>query len=263
VFCVGLLGLPATTAAQQTDDPAVIQLAQPDFSLIGLPTGLRLPVFKSAFRVTHRFTRPLNDGSFGSLTEDLFGLDSGGQIGLEYRIGILPNGQVGFHRTSNRTIEFFALHDVVRQTRAGVNLTGVFTIEGTNNFKDSYSPAVGAILSRAFGEYGAVYIEPMWVNNTNQLPSALVDENDTFLVGLGARVRIRPTVYLSAEVAPRPSGYKAGVTHGSVALEKRVGGHLFQVNFSNGFGTTLAQIARGGPEEHDWFLGFNISRKFY
>src|SRR5438874_10562421 len=30
-------------------------------SIIALPTSLRLPRFGSAFRVTHRFTRPLND----------------------------------------------------------------------------------------------------------------------------------------------------------------------------------------------------------
>jgi len=25
----------------------------------------------------------------------------------------------------------------------------------------------------------------------------------------------------------------------------------------------MGQIARGGPASKDWFLGFNISRKFY
>ena len=37
----------------------------------------------------------------------------------------------------------------------------------------------------------------------------------------------------------------------------------FQLNFSNAFGTTFGQIARGGPQENDWFMGFNISRKFF
>ena len=31
----------------------------------------------------------------------------------------------------------------------------------------------------------------------------------------------------------------------SFGLEGRAGGHLFQLNFSNGFGTTLGQIANG------------------
>src|SRR5438874_11528364 len=83
-------------------------------SIIALPTALRLPRFGSAFRVTHRFTRPLTD-DFGDVAGDLFGLDSGAQIGLEYRFGLIPNGQIGLHRTSNRTIEFFGQYSVMRQ----------------------------------------------------------------------------------------------------------------------------------------------------
>jgi hypothetical protein len=259
------LAATAGAHAQQPadDDPAVLQLAQPDFTLVALPTNLRLPLFKSAFRVTHRFIRPLGDGGLGELTSDLFGLDSGGQIGLEYRFGIIRNGQIGLHRTSNRTIELFAQYDLLRQPGSPFGISGFFSIDGTNNMKDSYSPALGAVISRTIGDYAALYVEPMWVNNTNQLPAVVADHNDTFLVGLGTRIRVSPTVYLVGEVTPRPAGYRPGVTQGSVGLEKRAGGHLFQVNFSNAFGTTFGQIARGGPEENDWFLGFNISRKFF
>lgn len=257
------LVVPATVWAQApADDPAALKLAEPDFTLIGLPTSLRLPKYGSSFRVTHRFTRPLND-DIGDLAADLFGLDSGAQIGLEYRFGIVPNGQIGIHRTSNRTIEFFGQYLAIRQSAGHpVDVSALVTVEGTNNFKDSYSPAVGAIVSRTVSDVAAFYVEPIWVNNTNALPKQLADDNNTFMVGVGARVRVRPTVYIAGEVAPR-TGYKPGVNHGSIAIEKRAGGHLFQLNFSNAFGTTMAQIVRGGPVENDWYLGFNISRKFY
>jgi hypothetical protein len=264
-ICGALVTLALSVAAPvraQDDDAAALRLAEPDFTLIALPTSLPLPTGKSAFRVTHRFLRPLND-KFGDVASDLFGIDSGAQIGLEYRYGVLKNGQVGVHRTSNRTIELFSEYNVLTQKHAMVDISGYFSIEGTNNFKDSYSPTIGAIVSRKFGDVASVYAEPMWVNNTNPLPSALVDHNNTFFVGLGARVRVRPTVYVVAETAPRPNGYKPGVTQGSFAIEKRAGGHSFQLNFSNSFGTTMAQIARGGPVDNDWYLGFNISRKFY
>jgi hypothetical protein len=137
------------------------------------------------------------------------------------------------------------------------------TMEGTNNFRGSHSPALGAIVSRTVKDRAAFYVEPIWVNNSNPLPRALVDANDTFMIGLGARVRIRPTVYIVGEAVPRASGYKPGVTQGSFGIEKRAGGHMFQLNFSNAFGTTMGQIARGGPASKDWFLGFNISRKFF
>jgi Membrane bound beta barrel domain (DUF5777) len=270
-----LLHPPAALAQTPNDDPAALKLAVPDFALIGLPTTLRLPKFGSAFRVTHRFTRPLND-NFGDVANDFFGIDSGAQIGLEYRFGIIPNGQIGIHRTSNRTIEFFAQYAALRQgANSPLDISGLASIEGTNNFHDSKdangavtvvssrSPALGAIISRTVGEVAAFYVEPIWVNNTNPDPKALVDHNDTFMVGLGARIRFRPTLYLVGEAAPRASGYKPGVTHGSIGIEKRVGGHLFQLNFSDAFGTTMAQIARGGSIEKNWTLGFNISRKFF
>jgi hypothetical protein len=254
---------PAPPAATKDDDPdRDFNRSQPDFVVVNLPTTLRLPKFKSAFRVTHRFGRPLGQGSFGDLADDLFGLDSGAQIGLEYRFGLMRGLQVGINRTSDRTIEFFTQYSVLQQADHGIGLGVIASIDGTDNFKESYTPMIGVAVSRELGRYGAVYVEPMYVNNSNLLPSELVDDNDTFMVGLGARVRIRPTVYIVGEFIPR-TGNTPGVNHGTFGLEKVVGGHTFQLNFSDGFGTTMGQLARGGTAKDNWYLGFNISRKFY
>jgi hypothetical protein len=105
------------------------------------------------------------------------------------------------------------------------------------------------------------------VNNTNALPSELVDDNDTLLLGIGGRIRLRPTLYVVGEVVPRLNGFDPGSTATSFAIEKRVGGHAFQMVFTNSFGLTMAQVARGGIQNEDgsdnWYLGFNISRKFF
>ena len=257
-------GASAAPAAQapEEDTDADLNLSQPDFAVITLPTTLRVPRFKSAFRVTHRFTRPLGQGDFGNLAEDIFGLDSGALIGLEYRFGLARGWQAGIYRTSDRTIEFFTQYNVWQQTGHLVGLSVIASIDGTNNFKDSYTPALGVVISRELGTFGALYVEPVWVNNSNPDPSEVVDDNDTFMVGIGARIRVLPTVYLVGEVIPR-SGYAPGVSHGSFGIEKRLGGHTFQANFSNGVGTTMGQIARGGIGEDNWYLGFSISRKFY
>ena len=63
-------------------------LVEPDFTVINLPTTLRLPRHKGAFRIAHRFTRTLNNPDFGALASNLFGLDNGALIGLEYRYGL-------------------------------------------------------------------------------------------------------------------------------------------------------------------------------
>jgi hypothetical protein len=252
----------AAQAAGDDDPDRDFNRSQPDFVVVNLPTTLRVPKFKSAFRVTHRFGRPLGDGDFGELAEDLFGLDSGANIGLEYRFGLMRGLQVGIHRTNNRTIEFFTQYSLLQEANHGFGLGVLASIDGTNNFRDSYTPALGVVISKELGRYGAVYAEPLWVNNSNPMPTELVDDNDTFMVGLGARLRIRPTVNLVGEFIPR-TGNAPGVHHGTFGIEKVAGGHTFQLNFSNGFGTTMGQLARGGTASDDWYLGFNISRKFF
>ena len=275
-----MLGAPAV--ATQSDHAATqdvqasdsrVSPTQPDFTIVALPTTLRMPRGKSAFRVTHRFARPLGAGDFGDLLDDFFGFDAGAQIGLEYRFGVLTGTQVGIHRTSDKTIEFFGEQEILRQATGGgaFGLSAIVAIEGINNFRDEYAPTLGAVLSREFGRSLAVYVEPMWIGNTNPIPSDQVDEGDephddsdsTFLVGVGARWRVRPTVYLVAEISPRVAGFDPGVHQASIGIEKRVGGHAFQINFSNALGTTPAQIARGGFNNDNWYIGFNISRKFF
>src|SRR6185369_11959404 len=110
-----MLNAPAVAFAQDDDPDRDLSVEQPDFTVITLPTTLRVPRFRSAFRVTHRFGRPLGEGDFGDLLGDAFGLDSGAQIGLEYRFGLMRGLQAGLHRTSNKTIEFFSEYNLMQQ----------------------------------------------------------------------------------------------------------------------------------------------------
>ena len=71
---------------------------------------------------------------------------------------------------------------------------------------------------------------------------------------LGVLVRHRPE---------RPDRYEPGAHHGSIGIEKRAGGPLFQVNVSDSFGSTWGPLARDGPNSDDWDLGLSISRKFF
>src|SRR3954465_2856453 len=141
----------APAAFAQDDDDSVLKPAEPDFTLASLPTNLRLPQFKSEFRVPHRFQGPLDENGIG----DLWGVDAGAQIGLEYRFGVIKNGQIGFYRTSDKTIDLFAQYSVTRQEHGALplDISAAFAIEGTNNFQDSYSPSLGAIISRRFGDH--------------------------------------------------------------------------------------------------------------
>ncbi len=252
---------PAATPPQHTDPDVRIDPLQPDFNLAALPTTLRMPVHKWSFRVTHRFRRSLGQGDFGDLASDFFGLDSGAQIGLEVRYGLLPGTQIGVHRTSDRTIELFGQHNFLNQ-RSGrpFGLDGIVTLEGGDNLHNRHQATIGAVVSKNLARRVALYAEPLWVANSNPFDTG---SGSTAMIGLGGRLRIRPATYVVAEITPRVGGYDPGVNQVSLGIEARAGGHLFQLSFSNGFGTTLGQIARGGVSHSDWYLGFNIARKFF
>ena len=254
---------PAATTQQEDDPDRDINLAQPDFGLATLATNLRVPRHKFVFRMSHRFARPLGQGDFSDLVSDFFGFDSGALIGLELRYGLVKGGQVGIYRTSDRTIQFFGQYELTSQASFPVGISALATAEGTNNFSDSYSPGIAAVISREIGDRAAIYLQPAWINNTNPQPKELVDDNDTTVIGVGTRVRVLNSTYLVLEASPRVAGYSPGDTLVSFGIEKRMGGHLFQLNFSNGVGTTLANVARGGSDANDWYIGFNLSRKFY
>jgi hypothetical protein len=256
-------GAPATTQAPDADPDARVDALQPDFDLAALPTTLRMPVHRMAFRVTHRFNRPLAEGDFGDLLSNFFGFDSGAQIGLELRYGLARGTQVGVHRTSDRTIQVFGQHNFWSERNGKpIGLDAMATIEGGNNLRQGHKSALGVVASRNVGRLAALYAEPFVVVNSNPGTNQGSD-NNTMMVGLGGRLRIRPATYLVAEVTPRLGGFEPGVNQMSFGLEGRAGGHLFQLNVSNGFGTTLGQIADGGFTNDNWYIGFNIARKFF
>ena len=247
----------------QTDPDLRVDALQPDFNLVALPTNLRMPVHKLSFRVTHRFSRPLGQGDFGDLVSDFFGFDSGAQIGLELRYGLASGTQIGVHRTSDRTTQIFGQHTLMNErTGAPISVDAIATLEGGNNLHRRYESALGAVVSRRVARRAALYAEPMIVVNSNPAADAGAD-NNSLLVGLGGRFRVRPAMYLVAEMTPRVGWFDPGKPQVSFGLEGRAGGHLFQVNISNGFGTTLGQLANGGFNYDNWYIGFNIARKFF
>jgi hypothetical protein len=267
---------PAPPAYDEDLDPVP---AEPDFHVITLPTNLRLPKHKLDFRLTHRFARGLSQGSFGDLASDFFGFDGGAQIGFGLRFGLFRGNQVAVYRTSDRTIQISDQQELLREGGSPVGLSVVASVEGLNNFGLSsapegatlheFSPSLALVLSRRLGTRAALYVVPSWVGNTRITPSAPGDEDGTLVLGLGARLRVTKTVALVGEIHPRLAGYAGDLGSGdpaalaSFGVEWRVGGHAFQINFSNDLGTTPAQVARGQQGIDDWHIGFNLTRKFY
>ena len=272
---------PASKSSMQ-DDPAVLVPAEPDVVVLNLPTTMRMPLFKGNFRLTHRFAGNLRNGSFGDQAGNLFGLDQGAIIGFEYRMAVARDVQAAFYRTSfAKTIQLYGKYDALRQRGSmPVSVSGLVSIEGTNNFQQQFAPAVGAVVSRLIGTRVAAYVTPMWVDNTDaslapiahdhdgtheeaqEIDATTVGSRSTTYFGFGGRVRIHGSTYVAAEVVIRAAGYAPDEAAYGFSLEKRVGGHTFSLTFTNSLGTTFAQVARGGAA-NSLYLGFNLSRKFF
>ena len=269
--------VPAFGQTPPPDPPSAATPIPPEteLNLINLPTTLSIKRHRSYFRLTHRFLGDLRRGDFGELAADLFTVDKGAIIGLEYRFAITGALHAGVHRSMlSKTIQTFARWDALKQEESlpmSISVTGSF--EGLNNLRQQYQTGIAATVSRTFGDRLALYATPAYVFGTHAVDivpghdhdEGVADEHaghdDTAFVGLGARVRFSPGGYLVGEYTPRISGYDPNKAAWGLAIEKRTGGHTLQLNFTNIFGTTLGQIARGGSP-HDVYLGFNITRKF-
>jgi hypothetical protein len=256
---------PATTQAsdpaQQPDDERLPSATEPDYRVVNLPTTLRLPVHGGSFALTHRFNGNLRAGSFSENASNLFGLDQGAAVGFEFRYAVARHVEAAVYRTNiNKTIQFYTKIDAIHQ-HAGTpfSLSAVVSVEGNDNFHNDYQPGIAIVISRSIGSRLALYADPTFVARTGI--QAEVNQGTTF-IGLGARARVRQRMYLVAEVSPRLSGYAPGPPEFGFGLEERVGGHVFQLNFTNTSSTTLGQVARGGFPR-TLFLGFNLTRKFF
>lgn len=256
------------------DEDLEFDKSEPDFTVITLPTNLRLPLHKMGFLLTHRFTTPLGQGDFSDLLSRFFGFDGGAQIGLGLRFGLFRGTQLAIYRTNNRDIQFFLQSELVSARRHPIGISLHASVEGMDNFSEQYAPGLSLVVSRKLGTRGALYLVPRWVENTNALAKVVtpgLDTESTFVLGLGVRLRLVGGTYFTGEYLPRLAGYKGdfGLGFGdgqslvTFALEEQVGGHSFQINFSNDTGTSPRQTAVGRPRPTDWYLGFNITRKFY
>jgi hypothetical protein len=255
---------------------------QAEQNVFNLPSTQPLRRHGHHFRLTHRFARNLANGSLGLLASDLFGLDQGAVIGLDYRFAPVTGVQVGVYRSMLRkTIQVSGRVDAWQQGERPLALSLVASVEGTNNLRDNYAPALGVVASHTLGSRAIAYATPMFVWNSaavHDTPAVAHDpahdhggstlsgfddgERHTAFVGLGSRVRVLARTFVVLEYAPRVAGHSPrGRGVWGLGIEQQTGGHLFQINLSNSFGTTYGQTALGG-ERSNVYLGFNLARRW-
>ena len=254
---------PAAVAQATTDeDDAKAQPMEPDYRVINLPTTLRLPRHGSNFTLTHRFNGDLTEGSFLDQLSSMFGMDNGASIGLEYRYGVMRHVEAVVFRTNiDRTIQFTGKWDPWRQgeNNMALSISPFVAVEGAGNFSERYATSVGATVSRNMKDKIEVYAVPWLVMNS---AAGTGEYRNTFALGIGGRLRLKPRLFVVAEVMPRLGGYEPNDAAYGFGIETRVGGHVFQLNFNSSQATTFGQLSHGGFPD-SLYLGFNLSRKFF
>ena len=254
---------PAAVTQAADDSDTRPQPVEPDYRIVNLPTTLRLPRHGGNFTLTHRFNGDLTEGSFLDQLSTLFGMDNGASIGLEYRYGVMKNLEAVVFRTNiDQAIQFTGKYDGWRQ-KAGstpLSVSPFLAVEGAINFRERYMTTVGASIGRNVKDRFMVYAVPFWVMNS---AAGLGEYRNTVVLGVGGRVKLKPRLFVTAEVSPRLGGYVVDDPEYGFGIETRVGGHVFQLNFTNtNTHTTFGQLSRGGFLDSLYF-GFNLSRKFF
>lgn len=225
------------------------------------------------FMISHRFGK-LNSGAY-----DFFGLDQATiRLGFEYGIG--ERLSVGIGRSSyQKAYDGFVKYKILRQssgdrtmplTMTWFSSMDLFSLkwqdtERKNYFSSRLSFVHQLLLARKFSDKFSLQVSPTFIHKNLVLTEA--DDNDTFAMGVGGRLKLTQRVSVNAEYFYLMPGSVAEnfVNPLSIGFDIETGGHVFQLHFTNtqpmferGFITeTLGKWTNG-----DIYFGFNLSRVF-
>ncbi|HMA55024.1 MAG TPA: DUF5777 family beta-barrel protein [Acidobacteriota bacterium] len=230
--------------------------------LINLPTTTTPDKGDVLIQISHRFDSPIRGGF-----DDFFGLDGYANVFLAVGYGITNNLTVSVGRARLfREFELAADWLVAEQgVTAGLPFSatlhgGVSLATEPNPDETKFYAAVS--LARQFTRRFSILVVPSIVTNANHFA---LNPESTFSLGLGGRYMILENFSIIAEWVPVLSGYKDIESGWGLGIEKKIGGHVFQVFLNNSLGETPAQYLPGGNlrlRDPDFRIGFNIFRTF-
>jgi hypothetical protein len=266
-----------------------------DVRMVTLPTTKTLPKHGMLVDFTHRFPfQPTFSGP--ALGHSLLGLDSFAIPSFGFDYGVTDRLSIGVFRSPtiiNRPIEFKAGVKLADEAQ-GQPLSAVFrfTVAGQNDFTRDYTESFELIAAKSLGSHAQIEVVPTFsVHNRpitfNVLPqpcgAGLANGFDparnihpcsnTFSIGVGLSVDVRPTVALLFEVDPTAvGGPEVGIHHApySIGIQKKIWRHAFMFGFTNSPGVTTAQRIfprsvyvqePNADRPSALFIGFNLTRQ--
>lgn len=224
--------------------------------LVDTPTPFTVGSRRLEIVFTHRFHQPVQDGD----ESNLWGLDSGADVGIGFTYGVASRLDLSLYRSSfQENFELAAKYLVVEQSarvpfslgvRAGADLLRQEEVQ------DASRPFVQLLLVRRFAPGVNLLLSPSWVRDTPRL-------RDAFNVPVGITLPFG-TGLVELEWIPANQDLEESQDGWHVALSQDVGGHIFEVVVGNSRATTVDQYLggdfAGGFETGDVRLGFNLIR---
>ncbi len=237
--------------------------------LVNLPTTRSIGKGSILFRISHRYFPAVTEGY-----DTFYGLDGPAAILISLGYGINDNLSVSLGR-SNRFKEAELSFDwlILKQGKksslplsASLHVGGSIitqTQPGKSTFRsENMKLNLKLSVSHQVSDSLSFLLVPSYSSNTNHWESS---SEGTFALGTGARYMFLNDFSLLVEWIPVLAGYKTNTSGWGLGLEKKIGGHVFQVFVLNTFGLTSAQFIPGGDlrlADTDFRFGFNIFRWF-
>ncbi|OQP66060.1 hypothetical protein A3860_15865 [Niastella vici] len=221
-------------------------------------------------RILHRF------GLLSAGADNFFGLDQASmRMGFDY--GITDNLTVGVGRsTLNKELDAFLKFRPVRQSEGGSPVSIVWvsgatlqTMKWTDTARKNYFSSRIAyyhevIIGRKFSKAFSMQLSPILVHRN--LVTNANDENNTWALGIGARLKLSKRTAFVVDYHPILAGREPGTKDPlSVGFDIETGGHVFQLHFSNSTGMNEKAFLTGTTDNFwkgDIRFGFNLSRVF-
>src|ERR1700683_2187896 len=248
-----------------------------DDSLFNVPTGRPIDRHGLYINFTHRF--PYEAAFTGpGRGSTLLGLDDFSISSLGLRYGVTSKLSVLAYRSPSligRPIELMAAYNFLSENnRQPLNAAFRFSVDGQNDFSANFAENLELVLSRSLGHRAQLYAvptysvhaRPLLANPNSSLADPMPNQPcsaalaagipasfnarpcaDTFSLGTGVAVDIRPTVALIAEATPTLVNARALAIHRpeySFGIQKKIWRHAFTFALSNGPGSIVSQ--RGG-----------------
>jgi mono/diheme cytochrome c family protein len=255
----GAQNQPGQTTPTQAAESAKPKVYTPgDDFLLSLPTGRRLDRHGFYVNFTHRFIyTPAFSGP--ALGGSLSGLDDFSLSSFGFRYGVTDKLSVSIYRSPTflaRPIQLMAAYNFMDEHDGyPLNAAVRVSIEGENNFSRNFTENIEGILSRSISSRAQLYLVPTLSLGNRELfqPGSFFSSAipnlpgvNTFSLGVGGAIDIRPTVALVAEVIPTlANGDALGIHRPAFgfAIQKKIWRHAFTFGFTTSPGTTVSQRA--------------------